>query len=150
MKFRILVAACLLAAAASASAHNGALADRSCSGGQFVTVATFSFTQSQLIDYEACLNAPNTTACTEEMPLAAAGCTTETCGEFDDDYGVAYRLAYNFCETYDTSSSGSGLGSAVASVEGPVQFGWSTHHQDYHFSGGLNGICRRCSPYTRR
>lgn len=142
MKLHLLLPACLLVASASAFGHGDSPNDRLCSGGQSVVVAQFNFTPSQLQQYAACLADP-LNACTAEMP-PDAGCTLETCGEFDDDYGVASRLAFNYCATFDVSSS-SGI---RATVDGPQQYYSATHHQSYSFSGSLYGSCRRCVPRT--
>lgn len=146
MKLHLLFPACLLVASAPALGHGVSPHDRFCSGGHSVVVATFNFSPLQLQQYAACLADP-LNACTAEMP-PEAGCALETCGEFDDDYGVANRLAYNYCATFDLSASGSGPGSTRAAVDGPPQFLSATHHQTYSFSGSLYGACQRCAPRT--
>jgi hypothetical protein len=150
MKLRMLFPACLLVASASAFGHGPSPHDRFCSGGQPVVVAQFNYTPSQLQEYAACLADP-LNSCTAEMP-PNAGCPLETCGEFDDDYGVANRLAYNYCATFAMSSSGNGIGSTRADVEGPPQYFSAAHHLDYSFSGSLYGSCLRCAatPYNSK
>lgn len=144
MKLCLLFPVCLLVATAPALGHGVSPLDRFCPGGQAVVVAQFNFAPSQLQQYAACLADP-LNACTAEMP-PDAGCALETCGEFDDDYGVASRLAFNYCATFDVSPSGSGTGSTLATVNGPPQYNSATHHQAYSFSGSLYGTCHRCTP----
>lgn len=144
MKLCLLFPVCLLAATAPALGHGVSPLDRFCPGGQAVVVAQFNFAPSQLQQYAACLADP-LNACTAEMP-PDAGCALETCGEFDDDYDVASRLAFNYCATFDVSPSGSGTGSTLATVNGPPQYNSATHHQAYSFSGSLYGTCHRCTP----
>lgn len=150
MKLLTLFPACLLVASLSAFGHGPSPHERFCSGGQPVVVAQFNYTPLQLQQYADCLADPQN-ACTQEMPIDA-GCSLATCGEFDDDYGVATRLAYNYCAAFDTSSSGSGIGSTRADVDGPSQYYSAAHHLDYSFSGSLYGSCLRCAaaPYNSK
>lgn len=142
MKFRMLISACLFVASASALAHGPSPHERFCSGGQRVVVAQFNYTPLQLQQYGACLADP-LNACTSWMP-PESNCSLMTCGEFDDDYGVANRLAFNYCATFDTSSTGTGSGSTLAEVTGPSTYSSMNHHLDYSFSGSLYGSCLRC------
>jgi hypothetical protein len=143
MKLRTLFSTCLFVASAPVLAHGPSPQDRFCPGGQPVVVAQFNYTPLQLQQYGDCLADP-LNACTQDMP-PDNNCALMTCGEFDDDYGVANRLAFNYCATFDTSSTGTGTGSTRAQVTGPSTYSSPSHHLDYSFSGSLYGSCLRCT-----
>ncbi|HSX61951.1 MAG TPA: hypothetical protein VLF18_17320 [Tahibacter sp.] len=141
MTLRLLLSACLLAACAGACAHGPAPAERWCSVGVPMNVASFGYSQTDIYDYHSCLETG--VNCTSAMP-PEAGCTLATCGEFDDDYGKANRLAYNYCATFETSTSPGGIGSTRAHVQSPQTYLDPSHHSAYQALSGLYGVCQRC------
>ena len=70
-----------------------------------------------------------------------------SCGEFDDDYGVARRMAIHYCAIYAVPWQRGHVadwGSVVPDVRQPADFNNGTHHQNYSATVGLSGMCARC------
>lgn len=167
MSFRFAVAGLLLIAPL-AQAHDPLPSADWCQQGRPVQVAEFRFQKPALFSYRACLakltdRDGDTPACVVRDETAAPGilrndavrsqtipthqCPAQTCGEFDDDYKVARRMAFNLCNTYTTSSTAAAStdnGSVVAILTGPSTLIATDHHADYTLSQGMSGICARC------
>lgn len=122
-----------------------------CSHGRAVAVAQFQFTPVQIQSYADCLRLG---ICAQTNPISASArggsgdCSVQHCGQFDDDYGVARRMAFNRCSTYSQPTptpSNPDLGSAIELIASPVSFNASSHHTDYSALEGLSGQCVRCA-----
>lgn len=165
MSFRF-AAVGLLLIAPLAQAHDPLPSADWCQQGRPVPVAEFRYQKPALFSYRACLakltdRDGDTAGCTvrddTDTPLSGSAvrsqtipthlCPAQTCGEFDDDYNVARRMAFNLCNTFATgvpSLASSDNGSVVAILTGPSTLITPAHHADYTLSQGLSGICARC------
>jgi hypothetical protein len=130
-----------------AQAHEPLPSTEWCSSGRAYAVAQFQFTPAQIQSYADCLRSG---MCVEPSATArgsAGGCSTQHCGEFDDDYGVARRMAYNRCSGYSQPTptrSNPDRGSAIELIFSPGSFNSASHHQDYAAGQRLDGQCVRC------
>ncbi|MBN8741050.1 MAG: hypothetical protein BGP24_20200 [Lysobacterales bacterium 69-70] len=165
MSFRF-AAASLLLIAPLAQAHDPLPSADWCQQGRPVQVAEFRFQKPALFSYRACLakltgrndDAPGCTvrddaeailrgSAVRSQTIPTHQCPAQTCGEFDDDYNVARRMAFNLCNTFATglpSLTSTDNGSVVAILTGPSTLIAPGHHADYTLSQGMTGICARC------
>lgn len=81
---------------------------------------------------------------------ASRGVGTRTCGQFDDDWGVANGLAANHCADFRVHFVGAthpDHGTVVHIAEGPEAFVHEDdHHERYRARMGLRAHCVRCEP----
>lgn len=166
MSFRSAIAGLLLIAPL-AQAHDPLPSADWCQQGRPEPVAEFRFQKPPLVSYRACLakltDRDDGPACAVRDDVASPGilrnaavrsqtipthqCPAQTCGEFDDDYHVARRMAFNYCNTFATGPNNltsTGDGNVVAILTGPSTLIETGHHADYTLSQGMTGICARC------
>jgi hypothetical protein len=158
------IAFTLCIASSAATAHERLPSASWCEGGTLQVVGAFDFSPGDLTAFAQCLQ---TGACedTASMPAqrhAAASptpdaaptgprndsaCTTRTCGEFDDDYGLGARLADRHCATFRFTPHPRSLpdeGEAIPVIVAPEVFNLRNHHRDYRRQMGLSGSCVVC------
>jgi hypothetical protein len=143
---RRALALALAMAGTLAQAHDPLPNVQWCSTGRVYAVAQFQFTPAQIQTYADCLRSG---MCLDTSATArgGGGCSTQHCGEFDDDYGVARRMAYNRCSGYSQPAptrSNPDRGSAIELIASPASFNSDSHHADYAAGQGLEGQCVRC------
>lgn len=151
----IVMGGLLTLAAAAAQAHAPLPDQNWCSAGQAVPVARFAFSAAQVQAYADCLR---TGACAEAGSNANAvarggssGCDVQHCGQFDDDYGAARRLANSRCSAYARPWQAGHVadwGTVVEVVSTPASYNGASHHTDYRAAEGLVGQCARCEDAT--
>jgi len=146
------LSALLLALTASvAQAHEPLPSPVWCSNGRAVAVAQFQYSPAQIQAYADCLRLGICAEATPVSPTARGGsgdCSVQHCGQFDDDYGVARRMAFNRCSAYSQPTptrTNPDLGSAIELISSPATFNASSHHTDYSAVQGLMGQCVRCA-----
>ena len=149
MNTRIVTTLILLLAAANAAAHGPIpLKKFACPSDRILVRQDFQFTTDELLDYAACLiptGAATFVECTSAVPTSAI-CSTDTCGDFDDDFGVAKRMALNYCAASSADPSSLVTDSINLVVTSPATFYEPDHHTSYSFGTGLGGFCRYCDP----
>lgn len=76
------------------------------------------------------------------------------CGQFDDDWLQAFRLASSHCQQFAVSyphSVNRDYGTVVMIATAPEEFLDADHHHElYDLAFGLSGACVRCDPERRR
>ncbi len=146
-----LSALLLVLAVTVAQAHDPLPSPVWCSNGRPYAVTQFQFSPAQIQSYADCLRLG---ICAETAPISATArggsgdCSTQHCGQFDDDYGVARRMAFARCSAYSQPTptrSNPDLGSAIELIASPASFNTSSHHTDYSAGQGLLGQCVRCA-----
>ncbi|WP_257389590.1 hypothetical protein [Tahibacter caeni] len=154
MQFR--TTAILLLAALPAFAHDPLPDVDWCAGGRVAPKEEFRLGSPDLDRYRICLKqlGGRKSAGTDEPPACPTSigpvptkpCPNQTCGEFDDDYHVAQRMALNHCRRLYSASTSlqSTAGSVVAIIEGPASILDTSHHSDYSLSEGVSGFCAVC------
>lgn len=157
MQFRTI--AILLLAALPAYAHDPLPSADWCADGRVRPKEEFHLGSPDLERYRVCLkeiagrksarsdggDAPP--ACPTSIgPVPTRPCPNQTCGEFDDDYHVAQRMALNHCRRLYAASTfiQSTAGSVVAIIEGPASILDGSHHSDYSLTEGVSGFCAVC------
>ncbi|UXI68107.1 hypothetical protein [Tahibacter amnicola] len=152
MKRLLSVLVTLLCVSASASAHDALPTSNWCVPGRVVSMGPFAFSADAIRAYASCLRSGlciDRAASTTVSPRGGGdgGCTTQSCGEFDDDYGAARRMATHYCAIYALPWQRGHVpdwGTVVPDVRSPPYFTDGTHHQAYSAAAGLGGICARC------
>ena len=122
-----------------------------CSSGRAMPVGSFQFTPQQVQDYANCLYSGICNGATLPPTSNARGsggdCTVEHCGQFDDDYNAARRLAGSQCSAYAqpwTRGHNPDWGTVVEVISQPVSYNGEDHHAAYRAMQGLVGQCARC------
>lgn len=149
MTARLLTTLVLLLASGAAAAHGSILDRQICKRGETVFSENFAFTPEELNGYAACLNDPTGADCTTPVPVSVI-CSIETCGEFDDDFGVAKRMAINYCVAVADQPVALGESGVTVTVTSSANFNGPDHHDKYRFREGLGGICWYCKPSVTR
>lgn len=150
MRTIVCLGALLLSAACGA--HERLSSVTWCAGGTVRTTGTFSFSAQDLADYSACLHSGaciDNSAATPIGSTAAKGgsCSTMNCGQFDDDYGVAARMADYHCAAFAYRPASPAIrdeGSVLPMITAPASYNGSTHHSDFRLRQGLSGTCAVC------
>lgn len=161
---KYLATALLLSAATAASAHPPLPNANWCATGMTVIADTFSFTEADIDAYVACVhdgNCPDPTADDSQI----CGGRLKSCGNFDDDYGKTALMINAHCSQYAASVPASApalrggatittvtpdAGTVVPVVDSSSVFTSPNHHQRYHKSYGIQGMCARCAPAVVR
>jgi hypothetical protein len=161
----------LLVVAGPALAHVSLPSESWCSHGRLAPVGHFTFSAIQIQHYADC---ETTTACVVPATPGSAGsdtaltarglagravappedCSqmlvpepTASCGEFDDDYGVARGLTDAFCARFVRLPIGNHVadwGTVVPDVLNPTLFYDPDLHHNYSIYSGLDVMCLRC------
>ncbi len=137
---------------ATAGAHERLASPTWCAGGTVRTTGSFAFSAQDLSDYSACLHSGacvDNSAATPIGSTAAKGgsCSTMNCGQFDDDYGVAARMADYHCAAFAFRPASPAIrdeGSVLPMITAPASYNGSTHHADFRLRQGLSGTCAVC------
>jgi hypothetical protein len=140
-----------LACSTPGHAHELLSTPRWCAGGVVRMTGAFDFSPTELADHAACLRSG---ACLDPLPPSSSvargggSCTTQSCGEFDDDYGVSARRADRHCAAYafqPVVARVANEGEVLPVVTAPAQFNDAAHHDAYRFGQGLGGMCALCT-----
>jgi hypothetical protein len=151
ISLRIGLLLATLSCSADGFAHEMLTTPRWCEGGVVRMTGAFSFSTLELADHAACLRSG---ACVDPPPPSSStargggNCSTQSCGEFDDDYGVGARRADRHCAAYAYQPAAARIpdeGEVLPVVTSPSQFNLATHHDTYRFSQGLSGMCALCT-----
>lgn len=140
---------------ADAVAHERLTVPDWCEGGQIRILGSFEFSAQDLAAYAACVRTGSCVDVTVTATPNALGrggadsgsCSIRSCGEFDDDYGVAARLADRHCAAFafrPNPRRHRDEGSVIPMISSPAQFNLAEHHGDYAFEQGLSGMCAVC------
>jgi hypothetical protein len=148
---RKIVFGLLLMGAGAAQAHPPLPDVAWCSGGRPMPVGSFQFSPQQVQDYANCLyggicnGAPAPT--TTYARGSGGNCTVEHCGQFDDDYNAARRMAGSQCSAYAqpwARGHNPDWGTVVELIDQPGSYNAEDHHTAYRAMQGLAGQCARC------
>lgn len=161
--YRLCTALLVLFAASPALAHDLLPTMDACSGAKPRILGSFGYSKAGLNDYRICLrreaanghnpstggggggSGPGPICYVQTVPIEMARCPAQTCGDFDDDYGVARALALSACMSYVGEGTEFPEGGLVLPVfDGPQTFLGQNHHADYQITQGISGTCALC------
>jgi hypothetical protein len=130
------VALTLMLLSGIATAHSELPAPDWCDGGRLVPVMT--------VDVPAHTLESRGQMCRADPQIAQ----TKECGQFDDDYDLAYSAAMGICHSlgFRLQSVEGDVGGVIFVPDGPSTYLDPAHHAIYRFEHGLSGICVRCEP----
>ncbi|MCC5866688.1 MAG: hypothetical protein JJU31_16320 [Wenzhouxiangella sp.] len=157
---RILASLAVLLLATDAVAHNPLEHPDWCSdGARLVVVDEFAWTGEELrirgreAD-EAVLDQREKGDSCPAGGDSSLPAGSRICGQFDDDWLQAFRLASSHCKQFAVSYPNAGnqdYGTVVMIATAPEEFLDDDHHHElYDLALGLSGACVRCEPERRR
>jgi hypothetical protein len=141
-----------------ANAHEPLPSAQWCANGRVEWVGDFAFGGAAIQGYATCLRSgvcPDPVAWPVGLrsgggsppPVGGGTCNPQNCGQFDDDYGVAARMAHSACSVYNLpplSGPNIDFGTTTPVIHFPVTFNSADHHALYVANQGLSGACARC------
>ncbi|QWP76498.1 hypothetical protein J5226_23435 [Lysobacter sp. K5869] len=148
------VATLLLAAALGAGDASAHQTNPQCylDGVQIRPVVEFRFTSKQVADFHAALlrrpPAPGGT-CPAGKGAAGGMVTPRSCGQVDDHWDVATKMAAEYCAKVQTAARAT-TPVPVAEVNAPDSYRAADHHQSYTYKAAtptmlvLQGMCVIC------
>lgn len=153
MNTRIAIPLILLLTTTTAGAHQSLAEARKqfCRSTETPTRQYFYFDTYALLDYATCFfpdpNSP--TNCTGSVPTSTL-CSVTDCGDFDDDFGIAKRMALNYCVAASPNPNALNADGVKLILTSSSNFSGPNHHTAYQFEEGLGGYCLYCTPAGSR
>ncbi|WP_144393777.1 hypothetical protein [Pleionea sediminis] len=136
--FKLSVIALSAVLSHSSMAHEEPMEAGWCESGQIQVLGTFNLNERLLVKFR------------DEQDAVCANYNYRSCGQFDDDYGLATRIAGSMCHSFSSdeiSGRSNGDHRTVRPIfHGPVTImnAQSAHHSIYTLSQGLHFSCGYC------
>lgn len=159
MNNRLLGVLLVLFAASPVLAHDQLPTIDACRDSKPRILGSFGYSKAGLNDYRICLkreaallpgrpdggSGGGPICYVQTVAIRMVRCPAQTCGDFDDDYGVARALALSACMGYVGEGTAFPDGGLVVPVfEGPQTFLSPNHHAAYQITQGISGDCVLC------